>query len=45
MSHKEVTEVKYKGKKYSWSIESFNEKTGNACTSFKPNHLNAPDFR
>lgn len=34
-------------KTFEWSIESFNSRTGNKCTSFRPNlHTNeTPDVR
>lgn len=25
--------------KYEWSTQSFNKRTGNMCTRFKPNHF------
>lgn len=31
--------------KYEWTVSSFNERTGNECTSFRPNRHTAPEAR
>ena len=35
----EIERIRYvKTVEYSWTIESFNRRTGNNCKKFKPNH-------
>lgn len=43
MADKHVTTTPA-GKRFEWTVESFNLRTGNYSQLFRPNHYQAPDF-
>ena len=44
MKQKIITENKTSIVEYAWTIESFNERTGNKCKKFGKNYHQAIDF-